>query len=128
MLISSIFYVLKGVVLTHQNLVATMKCLMFMLEPMPDEAYIAYLPLAHVLELLSENTMLLFGIKVNITDFGILIIAVSCLFGSWDSATDSKRRVSRDAVVMSSELFLPKCVLRPFSDLRSFSIILYCSP
>ena len=46
-----------------------MKCLMFMLEPMPDEAYIAYLPLAHVLELLSENTMLLFGIKVNVTDF-----------------------------------------------------------
>ena len=36
-----------------------------MLEPMPDETYIAYLPLAHVLELLSENTMLLFGIKVN---------------------------------------------------------------
>ena len=69
MLISSIFYVLKGVVLTHQNLVATMKCLMFMLEPMPDEAYIAYLPLAHVLELLSENTMLLFGIKVNATYF-----------------------------------------------------------
>ena len=29
-----------------------------------DQIYIAYLPLAHVLELLSENTMLLFGIKV----------------------------------------------------------------
>ena len=69
---SSIFYIFKGVVLTHQNLVATMKCLMFMLEPMPDEAYIAYLPLAHVLELLSENTMLLFGIKVNVTDFLML--------------------------------------------------------
>ena len=69
MFMSSLFCIFKGVVLTHQNLVATMKCLMFMLEPMPDEAYIAYLPLAHVLELLSENTMLLFGIKVNVTDF-----------------------------------------------------------
>ncbi len=54
----------KGVVLTHKNLVATMKCLMFMLDP-KDDIYIAFLPLAHVLELLSENTMLLFGIKVN---------------------------------------------------------------
>jgi long-subunit acyl-CoA synthetase (AMP-forming) len=38
---------------------------MFMLNPKPDECYIAYLPLAHVLELLSENTMMLFGIKVS---------------------------------------------------------------
>ena len=42
-----------------------MKCIMFMLNPKPDETYIAYLPLAHVLELLSENTMMLFGIKVG---------------------------------------------------------------
>jgi long-chain acyl-CoA synthetase len=55
----------KGVVLTHKNLVATMKCLMFMIEPKEDDIYIAYLPLAHVLELMSENTMMLFGIKVK---------------------------------------------------------------
>lgn len=55
----------KGVVLTHKNLVATMKCLMFMIEPKEDDIYIAYLPLAHVLELMSENTMMLFGIKVG---------------------------------------------------------------
>lgn len=54
----------KGVVLTHRNLVATMSCLMFMLNP-KDDVYIAYLPLAHVLELLSENTMMLFGIRVG---------------------------------------------------------------
>ena len=58
----------KGVVLTHKNLIATMKSLMFMLEP-KDDVYIAYLPLAHVLELLSENTMLLFGIKVSYLRF-----------------------------------------------------------
>lgn len=55
----------QGVVLTHRNLVACMKCIMFMLNPKPDECYIAYLPLAHVLELLSENTMMLLGIKVR---------------------------------------------------------------
>ena len=54
-----------GVVLTHKNLVSCMQCLMFMLDTV-DDIYIAYLPLAHVLELLSENTMLLFGIKVHI--------------------------------------------------------------
>lgn len=57
----------KGVVLTHKNLVATMSCLMFMLDP-KDDIYIAFLPLAHVLELLSENTMMLFGIKVILYD------------------------------------------------------------
>merc|ERR1712110_36372 len=36
-----------------------------MLNPKPDECYIAHLPLAHVLELLSENTMMLLGIKVG---------------------------------------------------------------
>ena len=72
----------QGVVLTHQNLVATMKCLMFMLEPMPDETYIAYLPLAHVLELLSENTMLLFGIKVSKIrlTINIFIVLYICIY------------------------------------------------
>ena len=54
----------KGVVLAHRNLVATMKCLMFMVMPR-DDIYIAFLPLAHVLELLAENTMMLFGVKVG---------------------------------------------------------------
>jgi long-subunit acyl-CoA synthetase (AMP-forming) len=41
---------------------------MFMLDP-KDDIYISYLPLAHVLELLSENTMMLFGIKVKPVEF-----------------------------------------------------------
>ena len=53
-------------VLAHRNLVATMKCLMFMVMPR-DDIYIAFLPLAHVLELLAENTMMLFGVKVGFT-------------------------------------------------------------
>ena len=47
-----------------------MKCLMFMLNPKEDDIYIAYLPLAHVLELMSENTMMLFGIKVTPNIYG----------------------------------------------------------
>ena len=47
-----------------------MQCLMFMLNP-KDDIYIAFLPLAHVLELLSENTMMLFGIKVTEHEKGL---------------------------------------------------------
>lgn len=55
----------KGVMLSHTNLVATMKCLMYMRETNDSDLYIAYLPLAHVLELLSEITMLVFGVRVG---------------------------------------------------------------
>ncbi len=52
--------------IAFRNLVATMSCLMFMLDPREDDVYIAFLPLAHVLELLSENTMMLFGVRVSL--------------------------------------------------------------
>ena len=54
----------KGVMLTHKNLIATMQCLMFMIDN-NDFVYMAYLPMAHVMELLSQLTMLLVGIKVT---------------------------------------------------------------
>jgi len=55
----------KGVILTHGNLISTSTCIMF-LEPFyPDDVYIGYLPLAHVLELLSETTMMMFGVPVG---------------------------------------------------------------
>ena len=55
----------KGVMLTHKNLIATMQCLMFMIDN-NDFVYMAYLPMAHVMELLSQLTMLLVGIKVSL--------------------------------------------------------------
>lgn len=55
----------KGVILTHGNLIATSTSIMF-LEPFyPDDVYIGYLPAAHVLELLSECTMMLLGVPVG---------------------------------------------------------------
>lgn len=55
----------KGVILTHQNLISTSTCIMFLEEFHPDDVYIGYLPLAHVLELLSECTMMMFGVPVG---------------------------------------------------------------
>ena len=68
----------KGVMLTHKNLIATMQCLMFMIDN-NDFVYMAYLPMAHVMELLSQLTMLLVGIKVSL--FGGLIKKLTCLIG-----------------------------------------------
>ena len=62
---------LKGVVLSHRNLVAALKCLMFIIFPR-DDVYIAFLPLAHVMELLAENVMMLFGIRVGYSSPGTM--------------------------------------------------------
>jgi long-chain acyl-CoA synthetase len=54
----------KGVILAHENLITTSTSIMF-LEDFRQDIYIAYLPLAHVLELLSECTMMMFGVPVG---------------------------------------------------------------
>jgi len=55
----------KGVILTHGNLISTSTCIMFLSNFYHDDVYIGYLPLAHVLELLSECTMMMFGVPVG---------------------------------------------------------------
>jgi len=55
----------KGVILTHGNLISTSTCIMFLVKFEPNDIYIGYLPLAHVLELLSECTMMMFGVAVG---------------------------------------------------------------
>jgi len=56
----------KGVMLSHHNLVAAMGalCNVFDFKGESDR-YIAYLPLAHVLELLAESCCLFYGIKIG---------------------------------------------------------------
>ena len=56
----------KGVMISHRNLVATSTTILFLREfDNERDMYIAYLPLAHVLELLSECTMLLLGVPIG---------------------------------------------------------------
>ena len=55
----------KGVILTHGNLISTSTCIMFLVKFEAADIYMAYLPLAHVLELLSECTMMMFGVGVG---------------------------------------------------------------
>jgi len=56
----------KGVMISHKNLVATSTTILFLRRfDNKQDMYIAYLPLAHVLELLSECTMLLLGVPIG---------------------------------------------------------------
>jgi len=56
----------KGVVLPHSALVATVRAFHFVVDPTkPGDIYLGYLPLAHILELLSENTMMVQGIPIG---------------------------------------------------------------
>jgi len=58
----------KGVVLTHFNLVSTLTSFLYELDaiiPAPDDLYIAYLPLAHVLELIGESMMIMSGVAIG---------------------------------------------------------------
>ncbi len=49
----------KGVVLPHESLITTVKAFHFVVDtPLKDDIYLGYLPLAHILELLSEMTMI----------------------------------------------------------------------
>jgi len=55
----------KGVVLTHGNMATTLGGFLYNLVPLPDDMYIAYLPLAHVLELIGESMMVVWGVGIG---------------------------------------------------------------
>lgn len=55
----------KGVVLTHSNMATTLGAFLYNLDPRPDDMYIAYLPLAHVLELLGESMCVAWGTAIG---------------------------------------------------------------
>jgi long-chain acyl-CoA synthetase len=57
----------KGVIMSHRNMLSTARGLMqsFDLIPNKNDTYLCFLPLAHVLELLSENMWCLYGVKLG---------------------------------------------------------------
>jgi len=80
----------KGVLMSHKNLVATSTCILHAREPLPDDMYIAYLPLAHVLELLSECTMVVLGVPIGYSSPNTLT----------DMSTSIKRGQKGDATLL----------------------------
>ena len=59
------YFSFSGVMLSHCNLISAMSSLINIAQFKPNDRYIGYLPLAHVLELLAETSCLLYGIKVG---------------------------------------------------------------
>ena len=60
----------KGVILSHRNILSTLTSIFLSIDfetftTFDDETYICFLPLAHVLELLCENIMLMYGAKLG---------------------------------------------------------------
>jgi len=55
----------KGVVLSHKNLVFGLTSLIHFNNPEPTDLYIAYLPIAHVFELLGEMIMVAWGVGIG---------------------------------------------------------------
>jgi len=59
----------KGVILLHRNVLATLTSVFLSIDfdkiKFSDETYFCFLPLAHVLELLVENVMLMYGARLG---------------------------------------------------------------
>lgn len=55
----------KGVLLTHKNVVATLKAYCDAVVIKDDDVFMGFLPLAHVFELLCESVCLLNGITIG---------------------------------------------------------------
>ena len=66
----------KGVVITHRNVVNALNSWLYQLNAITvnkDDKWIGYLPLAHILELLAEMMMLVFGIRI-----GTIFLILTC--------------------------------------------------
>lgn len=55
----------KGVIMSHYNLVNGVIGYSVGLDVQADDVYLAYLPLAHVLELMAESMMMMFGVPMG---------------------------------------------------------------
>ena len=65
----------KGVLISHENMIAAMSALTNIATFRSKDRYIAYLPLAHVLELLAETSCLMYGIKIGYRYVNFLFIS-----------------------------------------------------
>lgn len=55
----------KGVLLSHENIISTLKAFCDAVEIKPDDVFLGFLPLAHVFELLAESVCLLTGVPIG---------------------------------------------------------------
>ena len=82
----------KGVVLTHGNMAFTLGAFLYNLDPLPDDMYIAYLPLAHVLELLGRRNKFEFLLSTYTLNNYSSQVRACAWHGAAPSATATRTR------------------------------------
>lgn len=80
----------KGVLLSHSNMMCTMKAFTDAVKVDDDDVFMGYLPLAHVFELLSESAVLTLGLPIGYSTPLTMI----------DSSSKIKRGTKGDARVL----------------------------
>lgn len=80
----------KGVLLSHANMLSTLKAFSDAVDIYPDDIFMGYLPLAHVFELLAESVCLLCGVPIGYSTPLTMI----------DSSSKIKRGTKGDASVL----------------------------
>lgn len=109
----------KGVVLPHEALVTTVKGFFFVVNPTrPGDIYLGYLPLAHILELLAEMTMLVQGIPVGYSSPNTMI----------DTSTKLKKGTKGDCTVLRPTLMcaVPLVIDRIYKGKSEGYYFTYC--
>lgn len=93
----------KGVLLTHNNMMATLKSFSDVIEVEDGDTFMGYLPLAHVFELLSESACLVFGLPIGYSTPLTMI----------DSSSKIKRGTKGDAAVLKPTILtaVPVCII-----------------
>lgn len=97
----------KGVVLTHKNLIATLKGFCNATRMKSTDIMMGFLPLAHVFELLVENVVIFMGIKIGYsTPLTMLDSSSKIMKGSKGDATILKPSFITSVPVSVSIKFL----------------------
>lgn len=101
----------KGVLLTHKNIISTLKAFCDAVEIKSDDVFLGFLPLAHVFELLAESVCLLNGVPIGYSSPLTLI----------DSSSKIQRGSKGDASVLQ-----PTCLTAvPVNIFANHSISFY---
>lgn len=85
----------KGVLLSHKNIISTLKAFCDAVEISPDDVFLGFLPLAHVFELLVESVCLLSGVPIG--------------YSSALTMIDSSSKIQRGSKGDASVLY-PTCI------------------
>jgi len=98
----------KGVLLSHNNIISTLKAFSDAVEIRSDDIFLGFLPLAHVFELLAESVCLLTGVPIGYSSPLTLI----------DSSSKIQRGSKGDASVLH-----PTCLTAVPVSFKSLQII-----